>query len=73
VTADEVAHPKPAPDLYEKAARVVGVPPDRCLVIEDSPTGVAAAGAAGCKVIAVDRGMFERSQLIGAEVIVDRV
>jgi HAD superfamily hydrolase (TIGR01509 family) len=73
VTAEEVARPKPAPDLYETASRLVGVAPPRCLVIEDSPIGVAAARAAGCRVIAVDRGMFERAHLAGAEVIVERV
>ena len=39
--------PKPAPDLYLHAARALGVPPARCAVIEDSPTGARAARAAG--------------------------
>ncbi|EGJ22397.1 HAD-superfamily hydrolase, subfamily IA, variant 3 [Cereibacter sphaeroides WS8N] len=39
--------PKPAPDLYLHAARALGVEPDRCAVIEDSPTGARAARAAG--------------------------
>lgn len=73
VTADEVLRPKPAPDLYVAAARLTGVDPDRCLVLEDSPTGIAAAKGAGCLVIAVERGMFDRSQLADADVIVTRV
>lgn len=72
VTADEVARPKPAPDLYVAAAALANTDPRRCVVLEDSPTGVAAAKAAGCLVIAVDRGMFERSRLAAADVVVER-
>jgi beta-phosphoglucomutase-like phosphatase (HAD superfamily) len=42
----EVAHPKPAPDVYLLAAGKFGVAPRRCAVVEDSPTGVTAAVAA---------------------------
>ncbi|HSJ27406.1 MAG TPA: HAD family phosphatase [Acidimicrobiia bacterium] len=73
VTADEVPSPKPAPDLYLAAAARVGTPPARCLVLEDSPTGIAAAKAAGCRVVAVDRGMFDRGRLAAADAIVPRV
>ncbi|MEX0757341.1 MAG: HAD family phosphatase [Acidimicrobiia bacterium] len=73
VTADEVENPKPAPDLYLRAASLAGADAERCVVIEDSPTGVAAAKAAGCLVVAVDRGVFDRRQLAGADVVVDRV
>ena len=72
VTADEVARPKPAPDLYRAAAELAGTDPRRCVVLEDSPTGVAAAKAAGCLVVAVDRGMFDRSRLAAADVVVER-
>lgn len=47
----DVERPKPAPDLFLHAAQSCGVPPEKCLVIEDSATGVAAARAAGMKVI----------------------
>jgi HAD superfamily hydrolase (TIGR01509 family) len=50
-SADRVARPKPAPDVYLLAARESGVAPARCLVVEDSETGVAAALAAGMSVI----------------------
>ena len=50
-TADDVAHPKPAPDLFLLAARTLGVPPAHTTVVEDTPTGVAAAKAAGMRVI----------------------
>ncbi len=46
-TASDVAHPKPAPDIYLLAARTLGVNLAQCLVLEDSPTGVRAALAAG--------------------------
>lgn len=46
-TASMVPHPKPAPDLFLYAAQSCGVPPSGCAVIEDSPSGVRAAVAAG--------------------------
>jgi len=49
--ADSVAHPKPAPDVYLAAARGFGVSPARCVVVEDSTTGVTAAVRAGMRVI----------------------
>lgn len=50
-SATQVAHGKPAPDLYLLAARTMGGVPDRCVVVEDSPLGVAAAVAAGMAAI----------------------
>lgn len=50
---DEVAHPKPAPDVYLLAAEKLGVSPSRCLALEDSMPGSQAAVAAGMRVIAV--------------------
>lgn len=47
----EVARPKPAPDLYLHAARCCGVAPADCVVIEDTPAGVAAGVAAGMTVL----------------------
>jgi beta-phosphoglucomutase-like phosphatase (HAD superfamily) len=46
-SADDVTHAKPAPDLFLHAARHLGVPPARCLVLEDSVNGIRAADAAG--------------------------
>lgn len=52
VIADEdTARSKPYPDPYLEAARRLGAAPSRCVAIEDSPTGVAAATAAGCRVL----------------------
>ena len=53
VAGDEVEHTKPAPDPYLLAARRLEVDPRRCVVLEDSPTGVTAGEAAGCAVVAV--------------------
>jgi beta-phosphoglucomutase len=44
---------KPNPEIYVKTARAVGVEPGRCIVLEDSLSGVDAGKAAGCKVIGV--------------------
>ena len=49
-SARQVAHPKPAPDVYLHAARSMGAVPSRCAVVEDTPTGVKAAIAAGMMV-----------------------
>ena len=49
-TASEVAHGKPAPDLFLLAAEKHGVAPERCLVIEDSENGIKAGLAAGMEV-----------------------
>lgn len=53
VSSDEVAHGKPAPDVYLEAARRLGADPRSCLVVEDSRNGVAAARAAGMTVVLV--------------------
>ena len=50
-TYEDVKYPKPAPDLYQLAAKRAGCNPAHCLVVEDSVTGATAALAAGCKVI----------------------
>jgi HAD superfamily hydrolase (TIGR01509 family) len=53
VTGDDVTRYKPDPEPYLLAARLLGVPPERCAALEDSPNGVTAATAAGCAVVAV--------------------
>lgn len=55
-SAAMVARGKPAPDLFFHAAEKMGVAPDDCVVIEDSPAGVAAAQAAGMAVFAFTGG-----------------
>jgi HAD superfamily hydrolase (TIGR01509 family) len=53
VTGDEVRRGKPDPEPYLTAAERLEVQPAHCLAIEDSPTGVASADAAGCVVLGV--------------------
>jgi HAD superfamily hydrolase (TIGR01509 family) len=52
-TSSDVEHAKPAPDIYLLAARKLGIAPEHCLVLEDSPTGVQAALAAGMTPIQI--------------------
>jgi HAD superfamily hydrolase (TIGR01509 family) len=76
VTGSDVTRSKPDPEPYLLAARRLGVPPAHCLVLEDSITGVTAAEAAGCFVVAVPTlggieprpGRWVRSSLRGADV-----
>lgn len=53
VTAEDVVHGKPAPDIFLKAAVLLGVPPEDCIVYEDGDPGIVAARAAGMRVIDV--------------------
>ena len=53
VCGDEVPRGKPAPDPYLRAAALLGVDPGECVAVEDSPTGIRAAEAAGVPVLAV--------------------
>ncbi len=78
-SADCVATPKPAPDLYLHTARTLGVDPAHCLVVEDSVIGVTAARLAGMTVIgftgashvAPDQG--NRLRRVGASVVIDHM
>lgn len=53
VTADDVVEGKPAPDIFLKAAHLLGVSPAKCLALEDAPAGILAAQRAGMQVIAI--------------------
>lgn len=55
VAGDEVARGKPAPDMFLATAERLGVAPSECVVIEDSPPGVAAGRAAGMDTVAISR------------------
>ncbi len=73
IAGDEVALPKPAPDVYRRAVEELGVDAGSALVVEDTPTGVAAGLAAGCRVVAVDRGSVPVEDLAAAHVVVASV
>jgi HAD superfamily hydrolase (TIGR01509 family) len=67
VTADDVAEPKPAPDLYLAACAALGAAPGRSAALEDSPVGVASALAAGLYVVAVP--YFPDTRIDGASLM----
>jgi sugar-phosphatase len=72
VTARDVQRGKPSPDPYLMGARILGVPPVECVVIEDSPSGVRAGKAAGARVVALrTTATDEELQEAGADWIVD--
>jgi HAD superfamily hydrolase (TIGR01509 family) len=58
VSSEEVAHGKPAPDVYLEAARRLGVEPAKCVAVEDSANGIRSGVAAGMAVIAVPNHEF---------------
>src|SRR5262249_28850443 len=59
VSGEELAHPKPAPDIFLLAAQRIGLTTDLCVVLEDSLAGATAGRAAGAHVIAVPEGSPE--------------
>lgn len=69
LAADDVASPKPAPDLFLEACRRLGVGPTEAVAIEDSPTGVASARAAGLFVIGIPS--WEEVRLDEADLFAD--
>jgi HAD superfamily hydrolase (TIGR01509 family) len=73
-SADDVTNPKPAPDLFLHAAAQMSVNPAACVVVEDSPTGVRAARAAGMLVLGY-AGMTPAERLLdaGADGVFERM
>lgn len=71
VTGDDVARPKPAPDLYRAALARTGVPAADALAFEDSATGIRAARAAGVRCVAVPSSAGDRDALRAADVVLD--
>jgi len=68
VSAEDVVHKKPAPDIFLAAARKLGVPPAECVVVEDAVNGVQAAKSAGMRCVAVAHS-FPAEKLVGADII----
>ncbi|MFE5300836.1 HAD family hydrolase [Streptomyces sp. NPDC056632] len=64
-SARDVARGKPAPDLFLHAAASMGVPPERCAVVEDSAYGVRAARAAGMRAFGYCGGLTRADRLEG--------
>jgi HAD superfamily hydrolase (TIGR01509 family) len=69
VSANDVDHPKPAPDIYLEACARLGVQAPRAAALEDSPIGVASAAAAGMFVIGVP--YFAGTPIPGASLLAD--
>jgi HAD superfamily hydrolase (TIGR01509 family) len=71
VTGDQVEQGKPAPDVYLEAARRIGIAPSRCVAIEDSGPGIAAARAAGMRTVAIPHPLTRLHDLSAADLRVD--
>jgi beta-phosphoglucomutase len=65
-SGEEVAHGKPAPDVFLCAAGRLGVPPARCVVVEDAPAGVEAGRRGGMKTI----GITSMNRALDADIVV---
>jgi HAD superfamily hydrolase (TIGR01509 family) len=73
VTVDECPNPKPHPGLYLTGLKTLGLKPERCLAVEDSPRGLAAAKAAGVPCIVVPTDLTRHLDFIGALSVEDDV
>ena len=70
VSSDAVPRPKPAPDVYLRAAELLHVWPAHCIVVEDTPTGLAAGRAAGMHSVAFPNQWTAALDFAGAELVV---
>jgi HAD superfamily hydrolase (TIGR01509 family) len=70
VTADEVEHTKPAPDMYLRTAQLLAVPPDACIAIEDTKPGIASAKAAGMYAVQVQASSTALSPIAEADLVI---
>ena len=70
---DDIEHGKPAPDIYIKAARLIGLAPTQCIAIEDSPIGLAAAAASGAYTVCTLTDSTRHLDLSVADVIIENL
>jgi beta-phosphoglucomutase-like phosphatase (HAD superfamily) len=70
VTASEVTRRKPHPEPYQKAVQLLHIAPENALVIEDNPSGIKSAKAAGCKAIAYPNGFTKDMDFSEADMII---
>lgn len=68
---DDVAQGKPSPDIYRLAAQCLGLPPQKCIAIEDSPVGIAAAVGSGAYTIAVRTYSTRNLDISSAHTVLD--
>ena len=73
LTAEDCSRHKPHPEPYLRAMRRLGSGPDRCVAIEDSPRGLAAARAAGLRCVVVRSRFMESANFDGAETVLDSI
>jgi HAD superfamily hydrolase (TIGR01509 family) len=71
LTSEDITHGKPDPEIYLKAAALLGIPPAEMLVLEDSQNGCRAAVAAGAITVAVPSGHSHRHDFTGAALVAD--
>jgi HAD superfamily hydrolase (TIGR01509 family) len=73
VSSEEVAHGKPAPDVYLRAVRLLGVTAGSCAAVEDSGAGISSALAAGLTVLAIPNRAYppDPEILVQADVVLD--
>jgi len=70
IHGDMIENSKPHPEIYRKTIRAIGYPPQKCLVIEDSLSGIESALKAGCKVIGLTT-THSREELGAAQFVID--
>jgi beta-phosphoglucomutase-like phosphatase (HAD superfamily) len=70
VSSDSVPRPKPAPDVYLRAAEMARSDPQHCIVVEDTPVGLAAGRAAGMRCVAFPNQWTETFDMSGADLTV---
>lgn len=73
LTLKDCEHTKPHPEPYLKAINKSGFPPEECLVIEDSPRGLASAQAAGIRCIVIPSSFTKGSPFAGAYKVLDHI
>ncbi|MEM1059786.1 MAG: HAD-IA family hydrolase [Verrucomicrobiota bacterium] len=72
VTAEDVSHGKPDPEVFLKGAEKIGMAPERCVVFEDAQVGIQAGKAGGMRVIALET-THPRDTLTEADLVVKRL
>lgn len=73
VSGCDVAHHKPEPDVYLACMEKLGVAPAKCVVVEDSPTGIASGVASGACVVALAQFVAPDTDQSEADVVIDRL
>jgi beta-phosphoglucomutase-like phosphatase (HAD superfamily) len=73
VSGDQVAHKKPAPDIYESVLAVLNFDAGNCLAIEDSGAGIQSAQASQLFCIALKNQFLKRSEMQKAEMVVESI